>query len=109
MSKAPSLNLKGDKLVSKRVNEKYFRIKCSTLSKLLTGFNPGESVYDWHGNNEGQEEFKVSDMMNETESIYTMVTDKSQVSTVTIATNQLGLTVPSNALNPITFPYYSVE
>ena len=51
----------GDKLVAKRTNEKFRRIKCSTLAKLLNGYNPMESVYNWKGQQEeGKEEFKVS-------------------------------------------------
>jgi len=39
--------LLGDKLVAKRASERFRRIKCSTLAKLLGGINFGESVYGW--------------------------------------------------------------
>ena len=64
--------------MAKRNTEKFYRIKCSTLAKMLNGFNAAESVYDWKGQNVGQEEFKVgpsTDRFNDTESIYSMVSD----------------------------------
>ena len=74
-----------DRLVSKRISEKFFRVKPKVLVNLIIGFNPGESVYDWKGAQDGQEELKLSDQHHETESIYSMVTDKSAVSQVTVA------------------------
>lgn len=73
----------GDKLVAKRASEKFRRIKCSTLAKLLNGINFGESVYNWKGNEEQKEEFKLSDIIknnanNDTESVYSMRTDITQ-------------------------------
>lgn len=82
----------GDKLVAKRASEKFFRIKCSTLAKLLTGYNFGESVYNWNGE-DGKEEFKLSEHAHDTESIYSMRTDATHLSTVTVTTDQLGITV----------------
>lgn len=73
--------------MAKKGSEKFYRVKCSTLIKMMNGFNPAESVYDWKGQ-EGQEEFKVSDMNNDNESVYSMISDnKSQMSTVTVTTN----------------------
>ena len=95
----------GDKLVAKRASEKFRRIKCSTLAKLLNGFNMGESVYNWkgEGHEETKEEFKMSDIMsqrtnnninnNDTESVYSMRTDTTQKTSVTCATEALGITV----------------
>jgi hypothetical protein len=37
----------GDKLVAKRVGEKFRRMKPSTLGKMLHGLNFAESVYNW--------------------------------------------------------------
>lgn len=101
LSKYLILNIlfQGDKLVAKRVSEKFKRIKGSTLAKLLNGINFGESVYNWKGNN--QEEFKLSDMINgggggminDNESVYSMRTDATQQTSVTVATDQLGITV----------------
>ncbi len=65
----------GDKLVAKRASEKFRRVKTSTLAKLLNGVNFNESVYNWNGGEEGKEEFKASDMINDTESIYSMRSD----------------------------------
>lgn len=78
----------GDKLVAKRANEKFRRIKGSTLVKLLNGINMGESVYNWKGAQNGEEEFKISDMMqNDNESVYSMRTDATQQTSVTVATD----------------------
>lgn len=53
-----------------------------------------ESVYNWKGGQEdGKEEFKASDMINDTESIYSMKSDTSRYSSITVATDQLGITV----------------
>lgn len=70
--------LLGDKLVAKRASERFRRVKCSTLAKLLGGINFGESVYGWKSGEEGKEEFKASDMINDNESIYSMRTDMTQ-------------------------------
>ncbi len=40
-----SWNIKGDQLVAKRKGERFKRIKCSTLAKLLQENNNEESVY----------------------------------------------------------------
>ena len=53
----------GDKLVAKRVSEKFKRIKPKTLAKLLNGINFTESVYNWNGAEEAKEEESVSKMM----------------------------------------------
>ena len=46
-------------MVAKRVNEKFRRMKCSTLARMLNGINFGESVYNWKGEGEeSKEEFK---------------------------------------------------
>ena len=80
--------LSGDKMVAKRSSESFRRVKCSTLAKLLGGLNFGESVYNWNGNGEeSKEEFKTHDHISETESIYSMRTDATHVSSVTVATN----------------------
>jgi hypothetical protein len=50
----------GDQLVAKRKSEKFRRIKCSTLGKLLTEQNFDESIYKL---NEGEEESKAPSMM----------------------------------------------
>eukprot|EP00347_Sterkiella_histriomuscorum_P001952 403370035 len=86
-----------DKLVAKRANEKYKRIKCSTLAKLLGGNNLGESVYNWKGE-EGKEEFKGTDMISDTESIYSMRSSMSQQTSITVATDQLGITAETQFL-----------
>lgn len=39
-------SLIGDQLVAKKKNEKFKRIKCSTLAKLLQECNYDESVYN---------------------------------------------------------------
>jgi len=70
----------GDKLVAKRSNEKFHRIKCSTLAKLLNGLNFHESVYNWPGNEDNKEEMKMSESKYETESIYSMISDATHVS-----------------------------
>ncbi len=67
----------------------------------------GESVYNWkgEGHEETKEEFKMSDIMsqrtsnnnynnnNDTESVYSMRTDTTQKTSVTCATEALGITV----------------
>jgi hypothetical protein len=40
------LPLIGDQLVAKRKGEKYKRVKCSTLAKLMTESNYEESIYN---------------------------------------------------------------
>lgn len=77
----------GDKLVAKRSNEKFYRIKCSTLAKLINGFNFNESVYNWPGQEEGKEETKSVMSRMETESVYSMLSDVTVGSTVTVNTN----------------------
>ena len=70
-------------MVAKKVSEKYKRIKCSTLAKLLNGgvgTQMGESVYNWK-----EEESKGENIGNliggggegDTESIYSMRTDNT--------------------------------
>ena len=46
-----------DQLVAKRKSEKFRRIKCSTLAKLLSEQNFEESIYKLH---EGEEESKAA-------------------------------------------------
>ena len=53
----------GDKLVAKRVSEKFKRINPKTLAKLLNGINFTESVYNWKGGEEAKEEENISKMM----------------------------------------------
>lgn len=77
----------GDKLVAKRANEKFFRIKCSTLAKLINGFNFSESVYNWPGMEESKEEQKSVMSKMETESVYSMLTDNTVASSITVSTN----------------------
>ena len=40
----------GDNLLAKRKNEKYKRIKCSTLAKLMQENNHEESIYNLNEN-----------------------------------------------------------
>lgn len=88
MSNSDKIIFLGDKLVAKRSYEGFRRVKCSTLAKLLGGLNFGESVYNWKGNSEeSKEEFKTHDNISETESIYSMRTDATHMSSVTVATN----------------------
>ncbi|CDW84457.1 centrosomal protein of 41 kda [Stylonychia lemnae] len=68
------------------------------LTKLLGGINFGESVYQWRSGEEGKEEFKASDMITDTESIYSMRTDMTQKTSVTVATDQLGITADTQFL-----------
>ena len=80
--------------MAKKVNEKYRRIKNSTLSRMLNGINFNESVYGWKGAEESKEEFKTTgENFNDAESIYSMRTDTTHVSHVTCTTEQLGITV----------------
>lgn len=45
------MNIKiGDQLVAKRKGEKYKRIKCSTLAKLMTENTYEESIYNLNEN-----------------------------------------------------------
>ena len=67
-------------------------MKCSTLAKLLSATNFGESVYNW-GGEEGKEELKASEMGSETESIYSQRTDMTRQTSITCNTEQLGITV----------------
>ena len=79
-----------DKLVVKRKFENFKRIKSSTMEKLLseqTAINT-ESIYDL-ANDENNEEVKN---IPETESVYSLATNISQVSAVTYNTEQLGIT-----------------
>lgn len=91
-------------MVAKRAGEKFKRIKCSTLAKLLNGLNFHESVYNWQGgddNEESKEDIRKIPLSNnqyETESIYSMRTDNTQASAVTVATDQLGITVMNKLL-----------
>ena len=86
-----------DQLVAKRKNEKFRRIKCSTLAKLLTEQNFEESVYKL---NEGEEESKAPSMAQaqDAESIYSVQTGVTQASAVTYATEQLGITSDTSFL-----------
>lgn len=93
------MTIAGDKLVAKRASEKFRRIKGSTLAKLLNGFSFGESVYNWKGEGheeEAKEEVKLSEIRSfqqDTESVYSMRTDTTQKTSVTVTTEQLGITV----------------
>ena len=44
------MNTVSDNLVAKRKGEKYKRIKCSTLAKLMTENNYEESIYHLNEN-----------------------------------------------------------
>jgi hypothetical protein len=44
------LFITGDNLLAKRKNEKYKRIKCSTLAKLMQENNHEESIYNLNEN-----------------------------------------------------------
>lgn len=71
--------------MAKRAGEKFFRIKYTTLGKLINGFDFHESVYNWP--EEGKEETKSVMGKMETESVYSMVSSQTVGSTVTVDTN----------------------
>ena len=72
----------GDKLVTKRKDEKFKRIKCSTLAKLLAELNPTkESIYSLGDGEEG----KVA-IIDDAESVHSVQTMKTGVSAVTYNT-----------------------
>jgi len=48
----------GDQLIAKRRNEKFKRIKCSTLAKLLAQQNVEESIYNL-GQGDGMDSISV--------------------------------------------------
>ncbi len=77
----------GDQLLAKRKDERFKRIKCSTLAKLLTEQNFEESIYNINKDEQPSEPDKV-----ETESIYSSQTGVTQVSAMTYATDTLGIT-----------------
>lgn len=79
-----------DQLVAKRKFENFKRIKASTLQKLLqeqTAMS-AESIYSLGGDNP-EEEMKA---MPDSESVYSVASNASQVSAVTYTTEQLGIT-----------------
>ena len=80
----------GDQLVAKRKGEKFKRIKCSTLGKLLQEQTFEESIYKLGGDEENKEPSVVQ--AQDTESIYSHQTGVSQASAVTYATDMLGIT-----------------
>ena len=92
--------------MAKRKNEKFKRIKCSTLAKMLQENNYEESIYNINNadsatmvNGENMEPCnEESKMPDETESIYSVQTGVTQVSAVTYATDQLGITSDSKFL-----------
>jgi hypothetical protein len=61
--------------IAKKNSEKFKRIKCSTLANLLNGNNFHESIYNWNENEE--QKFNQNDNRNDTESIYSMVSDNT--------------------------------
>ena len=78
--------------MAKRINEKFKRIKPKTLGRLLHGINFHESVYNWQGAEEVKEEESIRGLMGnqnqfETESVYSMKTDNTQASQVTVTTD----------------------
>lgn len=81
--------------MAKRKNENFRRIKCSTLAKLLQEQEFDESIYNL---NQG-DDLKTQDghsVVNghhgDTVSQYSVQTGVTQVSAVTYATEQLGIT-----------------
>ena len=48
---AKDVSVISDQLVAKRKSEKYKRIKCSTLAKLLSEMQYEESIYNLNGDN----------------------------------------------------------
>jgi len=75
--------------VTKRKDEKFKRIKCSTLAKLLSELNPNkESIYQLADG----EESKLSQVPDDAESVYSVQTMKTGVSAVTYNTEMLGIT-----------------
>jgi hypothetical protein len=49
----------GDQLIAKRRNEKFKRIKCSTLANLILQTSANESIYQLAGNNDGMDSVSV--------------------------------------------------
>ena len=50
---AKDVNIVSDQLVAKRKGEKYKRIKCSTLAKLMNEYQYEESIYNLNDANSG--------------------------------------------------------
>ncbi len=87
----------GDKIISKRRQETFKRIKRSTLAKMLeVGLEltqeipAGESIYQ---RADGEENKQENNAAAETESVYSMQSSMTRFSAVTYATDQLGITV----------------
>eukprot|EP00347_Sterkiella_histriomuscorum_P023420 403334708 len=94
------VEMMSDQLVAKKKNEKFKRIKCSTLAKLLQEQNYDESVYNLGNQQESiynmdqrsQVQSSVGNQRDDdTQSVYTQQTGVSQVSAVTYATEMLGI------------------
>ena len=105
-----------DQLLAKRKNEKFKRVKCSTLARLVreSGDNNVESIYDLNKGGGGpdgmdsvsvvagksglvmQEESKGGHV--DTESMHSMMTGVTQASAVTYATEMLGITSETSFL-----------
>jgi centrosomal protein CEP41 len=79
-----------DQLVAKRKFENFKRIKCSTLAKLLQEQTAmtAESIYNLGADGPEEENKNLPD----SESVYSLATNASQMSAVTYTTEQLGIT-----------------
>ena len=98
-------------MVAKRKGEKYKRIKCSTLAKLMNETQYEESIYNLNGENQSQTGDmdlsgpggkypesvgglleKGSHQFNDAKSQHSQMSSITQVSAVTYATDALGIT-----------------
>jgi centrosomal protein CEP41 len=97
------INLVSDQLAAKRKGEKYKRIKCSTLAKLMTETSHEESIYKLNEAasqmdtaSVGQEE-SLQGLLGQADtksqvSMASLQSNATAVSAVTYATDQLGIT-----------------
>ena len=105
----------GDQLIAKRRNEKFKRIKCSTLAKLLReNINDDESIYQLNKIGNGpyaggdsisqvagqhnQHQHLHEEHKGDAESIISHRTGVSQASAVTYATEMIGITANTTFL-----------
>lgn len=101
---AKDVSVISDQLVAKRKSEKYKRIKCSTLAKLLSEMQYEESIYNLNGDEASQVgDMDLPSVKRDGESLAGLLgggnaDTKSQasamtsVSAVTYATDALGIT-----------------
>ena len=102
-------NFSGDQLIAKRLSEKFKRIKCSTLARLIMQNSQGEESIYQLGNADGMDSVSVmagqnpqfmapSEEAKDNQSSVSMRTGVSQATAVTYATDMLGITANTSFL-----------